>query len=106
MLPIPLLGIYRQYKQDTDSVAFWLASTAKSCGYPADLLSDPILQSAGAKQAPKSGRLKCKARAKARAAGGAKTAPQPESTDKKSTKYIIAIKDFLPLANFIGQGRL
>ncbi|KAH7250350.1 uncharacterized protein BKA55DRAFT_378070 [Fusarium redolens] len=29
MLPTPLQGTYQQYKADTDSVAAWLASTAK-----------------------------------------------------------------------------
>ena len=39
MLPPQLKSAYGQYKQDTDSVASWLASTAKAQGYPADLLT-------------------------------------------------------------------
>ncbi|KAK0386743.1 hypothetical protein NLU13_6579 [Sarocladium strictum] len=104
MLPSHLIGTYRQYKQDTDSVASWLASTAKSCGYPADLLANSAL-TPEAKQAPKSGRLKGKARKEARSSGAPKTVPQPETTSGKSAKYIIAIKDFLPLADFIAGRR-
>ncbi|KAK6221179.1 hypothetical protein QIS74_04908 [Colletotrichum tabaci] len=73
MLPIQLLGIYRQYKQDTDSVQV----------------------------IPKSGRLKGKQRTKARGDGKAKEGPRP--ADKKTTRHIIAIKDFLPLAEFIAS---
>ncbi|VUC22349.1 unnamed protein product [Clonostachys rosea] len=91
MLPSQLSGVYRQYKEDTDSVAAWLASTAKSCGYPADLLASP---SWDAPQAKKSTRLKGKQRKQAKASGKANTAP-------KTSKYIVAIKDFLPLADFI-----
>lgn len=32
MVPEPLAGIYQQYKQDTDSVAQWLASAALANG--------------------------------------------------------------------------
>ncbi|WYZ36123.1 hypothetical protein EsH8_XI_000006 [Colletotrichum jinshuiense] len=75
MLPIQLLGIYRQYKQDTDSVALWLALAAKACGYPN--LSQ------------------------ARGDGKAKEGPRP--ADKKTTRHVIAIKDFLALAEFIAS---
>ncbi|KAM6523044.1 hypothetical protein FSOLCH5_003669 [Fusarium solani] len=102
MLPIQLLGIYRQYKQDTDSVASWLASTAKACGYPADLLTTTGSKS-GETQAPKSGRLKGKQRSKAR--GGGRAKPKPKPAEKKTAKHVIAIKDFLPLANFIAGRR-
>lgn len=100
MLPTHLISTYRQYKQDTDSVASWLASTAKSCGYPADLLTSPTTKSS-AQHAPKSGRLKGKARAKARANGAAATNPKTEHVEKKIPKYTIAIRDFLPLADYI-----
>lgn len=33
MLPSSLKTIYQQYKADTDSVATWLATTAKDNGY-------------------------------------------------------------------------
>ncbi|KAF5686663.1 hypothetical protein FDENT_5664 [Fusarium denticulatum] len=76
MLPTPLQGTYQQYKADTDSVAAWLASTAKACGYPADLLTSTTVQSSQPK-----GR-----------------GPPVEPT---RPKYIIATKDFIPLAEYI-----
>ncbi|KAL2875313.1 hypothetical protein SGCOL_009476 [Colletotrichum sp. CLE4] len=100
MLPLELIGIYRQYKQDTDSVARWVASTANACGYPVDLLFNSVPGSVEtSEQRSKGGRLKGKERAKARAAGGGKKGSNPETTTE--TKYIIAIKGFLPLATFI-----
>ncbi|KAK9350250.1 hypothetical protein V1523DRAFT_98130 [Lipomyces doorenjongii] len=93
MIPASLVSVYQQYKQDTDSVASWLASTAKACGYPADLLASKSWDVAP----PKSGRLKGKARKAAQAAGTAGS--------RKVSKYIVALKDFLPLADFIAQYR-
>ncbi|KAJ8098964.1 hypothetical protein POJ06DRAFT_302816 [Lipomyces tetrasporus] len=82
MIPASLVSIYQRYKQDTDSVASWLASTAKACGYPADLLASKSWDV----PPPKLGRLK---------AGTAGS--------RKASKYIVALKDFLPLARFIAQ---
>lgn len=39
MLPSFLKGTYAIYKEDTDSVASWLAATARRGGYSLDLLS-------------------------------------------------------------------
>ncbi|KAI8300892.1 hypothetical protein K4K61_009389 [Colletotrichum sp. SAR11_59] len=77
MLPAPLVSVYQQYKQDTDSVASWLASTAKACGYPANLLN-PV------------GQAKKKAKHKHK---------------NISSKYIVALKDFVPLAQFIAGSK-
>ncbi|KAJ0167056.1 hypothetical protein CTA2_4618 [Colletotrichum tanaceti] len=95
MLPVQLLGIYRQYKQDTDSVALWLASTAKAFGY----------QNLGQVQvqAPKSGRLKGKDRIKARRGGDGKAKEGSRPGVKKTTRHVIAIKDFLALADYIAS---
>ena len=100
MLPFALLGTYQQYKLDTDSVAAWLASTAKSLGFPADLLSSV----AGSATKPSTGgRLKGKARAQGKkqaAASSSKAQPPPSST---GPRYVIAIKDFTPLAEYIAE---
>ncbi|KAK9235391.1 hypothetical protein V1525DRAFT_271654 [Lipomyces kononenkoae] len=93
MIPAPLVSVYQRYKQDTDAVASWLASTAKACGYPADLLASKSWDAAQ----PKSGRLKGNARKAAREAG--------TEVPPKASKYIVALKDFLPLARFIAQYR-
>lgn len=88
MLPGPLFSAYQQYKEDTDSVAAWLASTARKCGYKADQLS-----SSGAKAGP--GRLKGKARK------DAKKQQQAPQIAPSAPKHIVAIKDFIPLAEHI-----
>ncbi|GKT54379.1 hypothetical protein ColTof4_13831 [Colletotrichum tofieldiae] len=85
-----------QYKQDTDSVVRWLALTAKAHGYP-----KPLSGLEG--QAPKSRRLKGKDRIKACGDGKAKKGPTPG--EKKTTRHVVAIKDFLPLANFVADCR-
>lgn len=90
MLPKPLIGIYQEYKKDIDAVAGWLASTAKACGYSADLLHGEPTNS----KTP--GRLKGKARKEAK-----KQAQGPSSTQSPSSKQVIAYKDFVPLAEFI-----
>ncbi|KAM7210096.1 hypothetical protein V8F06_014518 [Rhypophila decipiens] len=93
MLPGPLLSVYQQYKADTDFVASWLATTARLCGYPADLLSNPARSKP--KPKPNSGRAKGKPRS-----NGAKRKPTTKTT---SSKYIVALADFLPLANHIAN---
>ncbi|KAH0158370.1 hypothetical protein KCU67_g7535, partial [Aureobasidium melanogenum] len=96
MLPDSLRGSYTIYKEDTDSVAAWLASTAKQCGYPLDLLTTP----GGDLPSQKGSRTKGKARKLAKTTtstnGGCS-----ESARSGSTTYIIAIKDFIPLAEHI-----
>lgn len=98
MLPGPLVSVYQQYKEDTNAVASWLASTARSCGYPADLLSG------GSSQAPvpePSKRLKGKARKQAKAA-----TPLPQAASRTARPdYTIAIKDFIPLAEFVAASK-
>ncbi|CAH0023410.1 unnamed protein product [Clonostachys rhizophaga] len=88
--PKKISSIYRQYKNDTDSLASWLASTARHHGYPLA----PLLRSSGNTSTAKStGRLKGKARREAHNAG-----PKP-------AKYIIPLHDFTQLANFIAKKR-
>lgn len=100
MLPSYLSSSYQQYKQDTDAIAAWLASTARRCGYPVDLL-----QPASAKDQPppRSRRLKGKARKQAKAAG--KSSNQAPEQTTKGPSYIIAINDFVTLAEFIAGSK-
>ncbi|KAK8045826.1 hypothetical protein PG996_013890 [Apiospora saccharicola] len=102
MLPSTLINTYSQYKQDTNSVATWLASTAKANGYSSDLLSNTTTSN----KTGGGGRLKGKARAQAKKA----KAPSPKSSSGKSSsgkssssgpKYIIKIADFTTLAEFV-----
>ncbi|KAL1873477.1 hypothetical protein Daus18300_003840 [Diaporthe australafricana] len=76
MLPSTLVSVYQQYKQDTDSVDSWLAITAKACGYPADLLTTV-------------GLVKRK----------------KHNKKVSQNKHVVAIKDFVPLAEFIAASK-
>jgi hypothetical protein len=95
MLPPHLFSAYKQYKEDTDAVASWLATTAKRYGYPSDLLEG----ASGASQSTSTARVKGKARKAAKAAAAAAT--ESSSKPSASSKYTIAIKIFIPLAEFI-----
>ncbi|KAF4466998.1 hypothetical protein FALBO_6147 [Fusarium albosuccineum] len=105
MLPPTLVSVYREYKKDTNSIATWLASTAKECGYPPDLLSNtPASQQ---QQPAKTGRLKGKARTaakknKKKGTGAAATTPAAPSVPR----YIISIKDFISLAEYISASKI
>ncbi|CAG9986803.1 unnamed protein product [Clonostachys byssicola] len=105
MLPQALASVYREYKKDTNSIATWLASTAKVCGYPASLL--PSAPGGGGTAPPaKGGRAKGKARtvakkAKGEGQGGPGTKPQADLV-----RYIISIKDFVPLAECISASKI
>ena len=100
MLPNFLVPSYKQYKTDSDSVATWLANAAHQCGYSKDLLT---YQAASQQKAPK---LSGTAKSIARQAGQSKpSSSRLEASELKTTpqgpKYLIAIKDFIPLAEWI-----
>ncbi|KAI1466234.1 uncharacterized protein F4812DRAFT_466031 [Daldinia caldariorum] len=90
MLPPNLVSTYQQYKNDTDSVAGWLASTAKAVGYLPSSLAQQLAKGTSA-------RLKGKARAEAKKQASSSTEPAP------GNRYIIKISDFVPLAEFIAS---
>jgi hypothetical protein len=94
---------YKQYKDDTNHIASWLATTAKRCGYSSDLLTSTAAKN-DAQTAPK---LKGRARKLARDAAKAAPSKQPalQSKDEARAKkvYIIARKDFVTLADFIAS---
>ncbi|KAI0007258.1 hypothetical protein F4779DRAFT_592862 [Xylariaceae sp. FL0662B] len=93
MLPPALAGSYRRYKEDTDSVAAWLASTAKFLGYSSDLLDNGT-----ANKTTTTGRAKGKARIQAK-----KQQRKPAKSPPTAKKYTIKINDFIPLAEFIAD---
>lgn len=76
MLPSTLVSVYQQYKQDTDSVASWLATTARACGYPADQF-----MSVGPSKRKK------------------------HNKKASQSKHVLAIKDFVPLAQYIAASK-
>jgi len=94
MLPDHLYSSYKRYKADTDYIANWLATTALRSGYV------PIaLQSNAASKAPKSSRLKGKARKLAQTASQTPTHAQTQPT----RIYRIEIEEFVSLAEFIAK---
>ncbi|UKZ64759.1 uncharacterized protein TrAtP1_005970 [Trichoderma atroviride] len=110
-MPIPSLkGIYQQYKADTDLVAEWLAVTAKTHGYAATATPSTTNPPAAV-----GGRLKGKARkmAKNQASNQPKKPTTTTSeasagvdgsgTASKKPTYLIKIKEFEPLAQFVSK---
>lgn len=95
MLPGFVISSYEQYKEDTNVIAVWLASTARRCGYSIDLLQPSPTT---AQPAPRSRRKKTKARKKAKEA---EEQPTETTTSPPKPSYTIAIKDFVALAEFI-----
>lgn len=90
MLPPFLKGTYAIYKEDTDFVASWLASNAKNCGYPLNLLSNVA------------GRLsRQETRKKTKKKKNVAQDNGPSPAHAKPITYTIAIKDFVPLAEHI-----
>ncbi|PYI18955.1 hypothetical protein BO99DRAFT_459826 [Aspergillus violaceofuscus CBS 115571] len=94
---------YLQYKSDTDAVATWLVATAKSCGFPVDTLgasanttSPPSTEPTGPSK-----RLKGKARKLAREAATKAASSGSHSTTSQNAKHILALKDFVDLAEYI-----
>jgi hypothetical protein len=94
---------YKQYKDDTNHVASWLATTAKRCGYPSDLLTSTAAKK-DAQTAPRlKGRARKLARDAAKAAPPKKPALQPKDETHAKKVYTIARKDFVALADFIAS---
>ncbi|KAG5774239.1 hypothetical protein H9Q72_000307 [Fusarium xylarioides] len=85
MLPGVLVTALERYKEDTNSVAGWLASTAKAYGYKPQ---------PNETQTSSSGRLKGNARKKAKQNAA-------ESNREIGQKYTVVIKDFVPMAEHI-----
>ncbi|PNP76976.1 hypothetical protein FNYG_09589 [Fusarium nygamai] len=101
MLPPALVSVYHEYKKDTNSIASWLASTAKECGYPAHLLSNTPV-SVTKQQTVGAGRLKGKARAEAKKK--AKAAPNKPAPQKEGPRYKPALA--IPQAFFSTLNRV
>lgn len=102
MLPPFLKSSYKTYKDDTNAVASWLALTAKECGYPVDLLSTAKEPDSRATQAG-GGRLKGKARKAAKDAAQNEPGQSTSSASPKSPRYIIKIKEFITLAEYVSS---
>lgn len=99
MLPSFLQGTYAIYKEDTDYVASWLASTATRCGYSLDLLSNVAGEVSGQKVPKKKKEKNGKAPT---LVDKLTTQGQPSATAPATPViYTIAVKDFVSLAEYI-----
>ncbi|ODH49984.1 hypothetical protein GX48_03930 [Paracoccidioides brasiliensis] len=90
---------YLQYRADTDAVASWLATTARKCGFPVDLLtSSPKCQT---HQQQSSQRLKGKTRKQARATADDTGVTLSTPGAFKLPTFTIAAKEFVSLAAYV-----
>ncbi|KAF2098673.1 hypothetical protein NA57DRAFT_56322 [Rhizodiscina lignyota] len=96
MLPSLLADTYRRYKQDTDDIAIWLATTAKKFGFSADRLTGNAQS-----KVQKSQRLKGKARNSAKATAKSSSANGTKQHANSLPKYTIGVKDFVMLAEYL-----
>ena len=97
MLPDYLSTSYQRYKSDTNYIAEWLATTAKQCGFGA---YQPRPEPQPEKPKKLKGRARTLARRTAQASGQGAN-PRQEGNTTPQTTYIIAIKDFVPMARHI-----
>lgn len=107
MLSEFLKSSLKTYKDDTDSIATWLAVTAKQCGYSSDLLDRSDTSSSSKPKSQSSTRLKGRARKQARDAatgqGTQSETSQPASAANPPPRptYTIKVTDFTTLAEYI-----
>jgi hypothetical protein len=92
---------YKRYKDDTNHIASWLATTAKKCGYPSDLLKNESAKKEGQAAAKLKGRARKLARDAAKAAPSKPTASGTKHANPAKKVFTIARKDFITLADFI-----
>lgn len=103
MLSPAYMSIYQQYKADTDSVATWLATTAKAHGYGTE--DAAAIQQAATQEAAKKKKKK-KNNGKGKGPGHAKILKQRPTTSmpqSSSGKYIIKVKDFEAMAKYVAD---
>lgn len=95
MLPDFLVGTYRQYKEDTKTIAVWLASTAASYGYNSSTDGDD--------QSEQTTKKNTKSKAKSKP----KTKKQLRDAARRNPGYqrkiVLQITDFVPLAEYVSQ---
>ncbi|KAI0541399.1 hypothetical protein GGR58DRAFT_456931 [Xylaria digitata] len=98
MLSSELVSAYQQYKQDTESIAAWLASTAKRLGFTS---FEPPPVTEPSNKPVTNGRLKGRDHllAKKQAVG----TPPVEGERPAGPRYIISIKDYTALAEYIAK---
>ncbi|KAI1042720.1 hypothetical protein LB505_001120 [Fusarium chuoi] len=96
MLSPAYMSIYQQYKADTDSVATWLANTAKAHGYEAEA-------SVGGATADATKKKKKKGNGNGKGPSRAKNKKKQEKQDPNTKKYIIRVRDFEAMAKHVAD---
>ncbi|KAF5561061.1 hypothetical protein FPHYL_6356 [Fusarium phyllophilum] len=91
------MSIYQQYKADTDSVATWLANTAKAHGYEAEASLGGAAADAAKKKKKKKGNGKGKGPSRA------KNKKPKEQQDPTTKKYVIRVRDFEAMAKHVAD---
>ena len=95
------MSIYQQYKADTDSVATWLATTAKANGFDEQ---NAAARKAQAKEAQKQRKKRKKGNGKGKGPGHAKALKTDALlAQSKEGKYIIKVRDFEDMAKFVAD---
>lgn len=98
MLPKFLVPSFIRYKEDSDEIATWLATTAQQFGYPKDLLSEkPATTSTTTKL---KGRARKLARDKEKKAATDGAGPQVQTSSTRK-RYKISTADFITVADWI-----
>lgn len=97
MLSPAYMSIYQQYKADTDSVATWLANTAKAHGYDAEASVGGATADATKKKKKKKGNGNGKGPSRA------KNKKKQEKQDPNTKKYIIRVRDFEAMAKHVAD---
>ncbi|KAF5624909.1 hypothetical protein F52700_9284 [Fusarium sp. NRRL 52700] len=101
MLSPAYMSIYQQYKADTDSVATWLANTAKAHGYDAEAsLGGAAVDAAKEKKKKKK---KKKGNENGKGPSRAKNKKKQEKQDPNTKKYIIRVRDFEAMAKHVAD---
>ncbi|KAF9765317.1 hypothetical protein IL306_002404 [Fusarium sp. DS 682] len=98
MLSPEYMSIYQRYKADTDSVATWLANTAKAHGYDADVAVGAAALDTLKKRKKKRGNGKGKGPSRAKS-----KKPKEQKQDPTTKKYVIRVRDFEAMAKHVAE---
>lgn len=101
MLSDFLKSSLKTYKDDTDSIATWLAVTAKQCGYSSDLLDRTDSFSSSKPSTRLKGKARKRAKGAATARGNQSATSQIAGEPPAKPSYIIKVRDFITLAEYI-----
>lgn len=105
MHPDFLSSSYKLYKEDTNTIASWLKTTAEACGYCVDssLPSSAVANSEQKKSGKKRKKGKKRKNKRSRQEAQAVQTKAEAKPDTSRSPNIIQRKDFIPLAEFVSS---